>query len=68
MEDAGLSLAANVVSGPAEERAIVQLRHGCVSDDAMATGGAEMAPWHVNGICRVVERPTERMLLRVGIH
>lgn len=41
MEDARQLLGADGVSGPAEEGAVVQGRHGCVGDDAVAAQGGE---------------------------
>lgn len=68
MEDARLPLVADVVGGPAEERPIVQLRHGRVGDDAVAAGGAEVAAGNVYRVGRVVEGPAEGVLLGVGVH
>lgn len=68
MEDARLPLAADVVGGPAQERPIVQLRHGCVGDDALTAGGAEVTAGDVYRVGRVVEGPAEGVLLWVGVH
>lgn len=68
MEDTRLPLTAYVVRGPAEKRPIVQLCHGRVGNDAVATGGAEVAAGDVNGICRIVECPSEGAFHGVGIH
>lgn len=60
MEDAGLALVADPVGCPAEQRAVVQLRHRRVREPTLGAGLRDQPRLHVDAVRRVVERPAER--------
>lgn len=60
LEDARLRLPPDHVLGWAQERPVVQVRHGRVDDDAAAAQAhGELLLWHLQALGRVVEPPVE---------
>ena len=68
MEDAGLRLGADLVAGGAHERAVVHGGDRDVGEGAGAGVGHSPAARHADHLGRVVERPPEVDVGRVGGH
>ena len=66
MEDAGGGHAADVVGGPAEDGAVVHLGAGPVAERAARLAAVHQPAVQLSPLGRVVERPRETHLRRVG--
>lgn len=56
------------IGGPAEQRAVIQFRHGCVRDDRGCASPGDMTRGYVDTLGGIVEGPAELNLRRVRVH
>lgn len=68
MEDTGLPLVTDLVARPAQQRAVVVLRHRRVSDHTGGATSQNVLALYVQALRRAVERPLEVDVTGVGVH
>ena len=68
MEDAWIPLLTDIVPGPAHERSVLQRPCRREGEDRARVVGVDKPLLHLFSLRRVVERPPEANLGRIGLH
>lgn len=68
VKEAGRLLLSDPVCGRAQQRSVVELRHGLVGDNGGGSVSGDVTGGHVNTLRRIVERPFEFDIRRIGVN